>query len=337
MFEFGWPWVFVFLPLPLLVYRLIPTARQQKAAVVVPFYQRLMTAVGSGPPVAIGSRPGRLLLAVIWLLLVTAAARPQWAGDVVALNTSGRDLLLAVDISNSMEQQDMVIDNQRVTRLLAVKNVVGNFIIRREGDRLGLVLFGSNAYLQAPLTFDRETVARFLEEAQLGFAGPQTAIGDAIGLAAKRLRQLQSNNRNSQVLVLLTDGANTAGEVDPLRAATLAKQVGVKIYTIGIGADEMTVRGFFGPRRVNPSAQLDEKTLINIAETTGGRYFRARETRQLEEIYQELDRLEPVDQEQQWLRPIRSLFMWPLGMALLLGLLPWVRYFSPLVPAKPGQ
>ena len=335
MLEFAWPWTFLLLPLPLLVYRYLKPVKMEKAAVVLPFYQQLNTAAGTEPFTGAQSRPGLLLLLTcIWLLLLTATARPQWVGDAVALPASGRDLLLAVDISNSMSQQDMVIDNQSSTRLLAVKKVLSEFIARREGDRLGLVLFGSNAYLQAPLTFDRRTIAQFLAEAQLGFAGPKTAIGDAIGLSVKRLRQLPADNGNSQVLVLLTDGANTAGEVEPLQAAELAREVGVKIYTVGIGADAITVRGLFGPRRINPSAQLDEDTLRAIADTTGGRYFRARETRELAAIYQALDTLEPVDHEQQWLRPVRSLFMWPLGMALLLSFIPCCNYLIGSVKAR---
>jgi Ca-activated chloride channel family protein len=266
-----------------------------------------------------------ILLFLIWLLLIVAAARPQWVGDPIALSTSGRDLLIAVDISDSMEQTDMILNGENISRLQAVKQVVTDFIERRKGDRIGLVLFGTHAYLQTPLTFDTETVAKFLDEAQLGFAGPKTAIGDAIGLSVKRLKELNNDNR---VLILLTDGANTSGEVEPLQAAVLAKQTGIKTYTIGIGADEMIIRSFFGPRRINPSAQLDEKTLINIAEATGGRYFRARETEQLEIIYQELDQLEPISQDQEWLRPTQSLFVWPLLSAIVLSFVLILQHIS---------
>ncbi|MGH8552097.1 MAG: VWA domain-containing protein, partial [Methylococcales bacterium] len=181
-----------------------------------------------------------------------------------------------------------------------------------------LILFGDQAYLQAPLTFDRATVAAFLDEAVIGLAGEKTAIGDAIGLAVKRLRKNPSDQR---VLVLITDGANTAGLVSPLKAAELAAREGLKIYTIGIGADEMIIRDFFGARRVNPSADLDEKTLTQIAEKTGARYFRARDTRELEKIYALLDRLEPVEKEKQYYRPKTTLFHWPLGLAVILAFL----------------
>lgn len=317
MFEFAWPWVFVFLPLPLLFHWLIPANKRQKSAVYVPFYQQLSQG-GSVSTKKSGSQKRWLflLMLLIWILIVAAAARPQWVGNAIALDMEGRDLLVAVDISESMQQQDMLRNNSAISRIDAVKDVVSDFIERRRGDRIGLVLFGTNAYLQAPLTFDTETVATFLQEAQLGFAGPQTAIGDAIGLSVKRLEELPDAEINDQVIILLTDGANTAGEVDPLQAAALAKQTDIKIYTIGIGADEMIVNGFFGPRRINPSAQLDERTLTSIAQTTGGRYFRARQTQELDAIYAELDNLEPIDHDQEWFRPTQVLFYWLLLVAL---------------------
>ncbi len=317
MFHFAWPWVFLLLPLPLFIYLFAKPMSRQKNAVIVPFYQQLSSLKNIG---AINTShhflSNTLLLITIWLLLLTALAKPQLAGEPVATPSSGRDLLIAVDISDSMDQQDMIIKGKPTTRLEMVKYVLQDFIERRQGDRIGLVLFGSNAYLQAPLTFDTKTVAQFLMEAQLGFAGPKTAIGEAIGLSIKRLQELKASKE--RVIILLTDGANTSGEIEPLQAATLAKQTDVKIYTIGIGADELLIKGFFGQRRVNPSIQLDEKSLVSIATETGGKYFRARETESLEEIYKELDILEPIVQEQQWLRPTRALYMWPLAIALLL-------------------
>jgi Ca-activated chloride channel family protein len=194
--------------------------------------------------------------------------------------------------------------------------VAGDFINRRAGDRLGLILFGTQAYLQTPLTFDRKTVMTLLDESAIGLAGDNTAIGDAIGLAVKRLKNQQVNSR---VLILLTDGANTAGEVSPLKAAELAAENQLKIYTIGIGADEMLVRSFFGAQKVNPSQDLDEKTLTAIAEKTGGVYFRARNTDELNKIYQLLDQLEPVEKDKQYFRPRSELYYWPLTGALLLA------------------
>jgi Ca-activated chloride channel family protein len=209
--------------------------------------------------------------------------------------------------------------------------VAGDFIDRRVGDRLGLVLFGRQAYLQTPLTFDRETVKTLLYESVIGLAGKETAIGDAIGLAVKRLREVKSQESaersaektnkqlSDKILILLTDGANTAGEVEPVKAAQMAAELGLKIYTIGIGADEMLVRSFFGMRKVNPSTDLDEDSLKKIAQVTGGKYFRARDTQELEKIYQLLDELEPITKETQYFRPTSALFMWPLGLALALA------------------
>ncbi len=269
-----------------------------------------------------------LLLAILcWLLLVLACGRPQWLGEAVELPRSGRDLLLAVDLSGSMQTEDFRIGRRSVDRLTALKVVAEDFIEQRLGDRLGLILFGEQAYVQTPLTLDRQTVKRLLDEAVIGLAGDKTAIGDAIGLAVKRFKPDQERQR---VLILLTDGANTAGRVPPLKAAELAAERGLKIYTIGIGAEAMEVRSFFFSQTLNPSADLDEKTLTAIAEKTGGRYFRARDTEQLAEIYALLDRLEPVEREKDLFRPVTELYVWPLGLALACSLLPLLEPALPL-------
>ena len=231
---------------------------------------------------------------------------------------SGRDLMLLVDISPSMDERDMVIQGRSINRLQAVKRVLDQFIDRREGDRLGLVLFGTQPYVQAPLTFDRETVRTLLLEAGLGMAGRATAIGDAVGLAVKRLRDRPQEQR---VAILLTDGANTAGEVSPDKATEIAAAAGVRLYTIGIGADSMIQRGLLGSRRVNPSRDLDEALLTRMAEQTGGRYFRARSLPELEMIYDSIDQLEPIEQEGQFYRPVTELYVWPAGTAVALWLL----------------
>jgi Ca-activated chloride channel family protein len=201
---------------------------------------------------------------------------------------------------------------------VVVKHVAGDFLQRRRGDRVGLVLFGSRAYLQTPLTFDTETTATLLDESEIGLAGRETAIGDAIGLAVKRLREDSTSER---VLILLTDGANTSGEVQPLQAAEFAAREGLTIYTVGVGADEMMVQDFFGSRVVNPSADLDEDTLRAIAERTGGVYFRARDAQDLAEIYEILDELEPVESDVEAVRPVDELFYWPMSMAYFLALI----------------
>lgn len=313
--EFAWPWLFAALPLPLLAWLLPRAPRTEPATLRFPFYAALRDNLQAHS----GRRSRlRLILATLaWLLLVLAAARPQLIGESVHLPVSGRSLMLAVDISGSMQNEDMSIRSQQVSRLTAVKIVAGDFIGQRKGDRIGLILFGDEAYLQAPLTFDRRTVRTLLDEAQIGLAGKQTAIGDAIGLAIKRLRKEPASNR---VLILLTDGANTAGNVDPLKAADLAAREGVRIYTIGIGSGEMLVQTPFGPRRV-ASGDLDEGSLKAIAEKTGGRYFRARDTGQLAQIYNLLDRIEPVSKDEQTWLPVDELYAWPLGAALLLSVL----------------
>lgn len=318
---FAWPWLLICLPLPLFVYWWCKPVQRQEAALKVPFYQQLMSISGTSHEKA-PARPQRLsplvLLSLAWFCLVLAACKPQWLGDPVQLPNNGRDLMLAVDISGSMDETDLSQAGEPASRLMVVKEVLDNFIERRKGDRIGLILFGSQAFLQAPLTFDRNTVATLLQESQIGFAGENTALGDAIGLAVKRLRQRPENSR---LLVLLTDGANTAGEITPLKAAELAQQQQIKIHTIGVGATEMLVPGFFGSRRINPSADLDEATLTKIAEQTGGQYFRATDTEQLQQIYALLDQLEPIDQDEQNYLPVYSLYHWPLGMAFLLSLL----------------
>ena len=242
-----------------------------------------------------------------------ALARPTYYGDPVDIELSGRDLMMAIDISPSMKEQDLSLNNQSVSRLEVVKQVVSDFIKERRGDRVGLILFGSQPYIQAPLTFDTETVDTLLKEAYLGMAGQATAIGDAIALGVKRLR---NRPENSRVLILMSDGANTAGEIPPEKAAQLAAQENIKIYTIGIGADEMLKRSLFITQRVNPSADLDEKMLTNIADATQGQYFRARDTEALKEIYDRINELEPIEQEGKTYRPSKAIYFWFLAAAL---------------------
>ena len=315
MIHFEWPWLLLALPLPLIV-RWLLTARMtvEQAALKVPFLEDFSGAETKS--VSQNQKWPLLLASIAWILLVIACTRPQWLGDPIEQAVSGRDLMLAVDLSGSMEVEDFIINKRPVDRLTAIKYVASDFINRRVGDRLGLILFGSQAYLQTPLTFDRKTVMTLLEESAIGLAGDNTAIGDAIGLAIKRLKNQPADSR---VLILLTDGANTAGEVSPLKAAELAAANKLKIYTIGVGADEMVVRSFFGSRKVNPSTDLDENTLVKIAESTGGRYFRARNTDELNNIYMLLDKLEPIEKDKQFFRPRTDLFYWPLTLALTLS------------------
>lgn len=335
MIEFVWPWVFAALPLPWLVNLLLPRAGARDAALYVPFFRVLSRL--DATTVRTGARNFLLALfaTVAWIGLVTAAAQPQWIGAPIELPTTGRDLMLVVDISGSMEAQDMQLGGQGANRLQVVKAVVGDFVTRRTGDRLGLILFAARAYTQAPLTFDRKTVETLLYEAQIGIIEENaTAIGDGIGLGVKHLRERPEASR---VLIMLTDGVNNAGEVTPLQAGELAAREGIKVYTIGIGAESGTSSSLFGPRTVNPSADLDEDTLTQIAESTGGQFFRARDRDELERIYGILDELEPVDQKAETFRPTQALFFWPLGLALALSFLIalWRMPWAQLAGSKP--
>ncbi|MGL5360862.1 MAG: vWA domain-containing protein, partial [Shewanella sp.] len=256
---------------------------------------------------------------LMWGLLVLAIARPQWLGDPIELPSQGRDLMMAVDLSGSMQIEDMVVNGKTVDRFTLIQHVVSDFIQRRKGDRIGLILFADHAYLQAPLTQDRRSVAQFLKEAQIGLVGKQTAIGEAIALAVKRFDKMDESNR---VLILLTDGSNNAGNIEPEQAAQIAANRNVTIYTVGVGADVMERRTLFGRERVNPSMDLDETQLKKIADITHGRYFRARNSQELDKIYQEIDKLEPVSRDQLSYRPQADLFYWPLALALLTSL--WI-------------
>ncbi|AXO62374.1 VWA domain-containing protein [Pseudomonas indoloxydans] len=316
MFEFAWLWVFLLAPLPWLLRLLLPPADSGDAALRVGFLDELQALSGRRARAALPSWRQQAPLALLWFLLLCAAARPQWVGEPLPLPASGRDLLLAVDVSGSMDYADMQWDDEPISRLELVKRLLGDFIEGRRGDRVGLILFGSQAYLQAPLTFDRHTVRTWLDEAMIGIAGKNTAIGDAIGLAVKRLRQRPAQSR---VLVLITDGANNGGEIDPMVAAQLAADEGVRIYAIGIGADPQQ-SGAFGSFGFS-ALDLDETSLRAIADVTGGEYFRARNQAELEQIELTLDRLEPVAQQPTLARPVLALYPWPLALALLGSLL----------------
>jgi len=313
--ELQLPWMLLLLPLPWLV---VLKRKIQASTYVAPHLPLFETAKELGfneaDTVKQTSRWKYLVLLLCWLSLIFAATLPTYVGEQVEIPLSGRDLMLSIDISPSMKEQDMQIKGQSATRLDVVKNVVSKFVEQRSGDRIGLILFGSQPYVQSPLSFDTVTVNTLLQEAYLGMAGQSTAIGDALTLGVKRLRQRPEQSR---VLILLSDGANTAGEIPPEKAAQLAAQENIKIYTIGIGADEMIRRSFFGSQRVNPSADLDEDMLEQIALLTEGQYFRARNTEELSKIYQMINELEPVEQETKSFRPTKSLFYWFVGFSLL--------------------
>ncbi len=318
MWSLAWPWMLLALPLPLVARAMLsPVTESEEAGLKVPSFSGFSILTNRSEAEQLLN--WRVWVAIIaWLLLVLAASRPERIGDELDVPVSGRNLMLAVDLSGSMDAKDFEIQNRRVDRLTATKAVASDFIQRRKGDRIGLILFGERAYLQVPLTLDRETAKILLMEAFIGLAGEKTAIGDAITLAVKRIHD-QGAEADEQVLILLTDGANTAGEIDPVKAAELARQIGLRIYTIGIGAEQMVVPSITGGlRRVNPSADLDEETLTRIADLTGGQYFRAKDTAALQDIYRILDEMEPVAEPEAGFRPVKSLYYWPLGGAFVL-------------------
>jgi Ca-activated chloride channel homolog len=312
MLEFGYPWLAVIIVLPLLLR--IKRRATSEAALTLPQLAKLASTTAQADRSWFSLHS--ILLLLIWLLLVLAATQPRWLGEPITLPQQGRDLMLALDLSGSMEIADMQFQGQSINRLDAVKMVVSDFIQRRQGDRIGLILFADAAYQQTPLTFDLITVKKMLDDSVLRLVGTRTAIGEAIGLAVKRLNTYDSSNK---VLILLSDGANTAGNIQPLEALQLAKAAGVKIHTIGVGAEQMIQQSVFGQRVVNPSQDLDEQLLNRLANDTGGRYFRARDLNELNQIYQLIDQLEPIERDNLTYRPQRSLLHWPLAIALLLS------------------
>jgi Ca-activated chloride channel family protein len=315
MVEFAWPWAFAALPLPLLVWWLAPAYREQRPSIQIPFFARVAEATGQTPQagaVILRRLPLQMIVAVImWGLIVAALARPQWVGEPVTRDISARDMMLAIDISGSMSQPDFqTADKRMLQRLDGVKEVVRAFIARRKGDRIGLILFGTRAYVQAPFTQDLRTIELLLDQTAVAMAGEQTAIGDAIGLAIKAFDASKAEQR---VLVLLTDGNDTASRVPPAHAAEIARRRGLTIHTIGVGNPHAS-----GENRV------DLQTLRDVASATGGSFFRAENGEQLEAIYRGIDALAPVKLQTETWRPKLPLFQWPLGAAVVLGLALWL-------------
>lgn len=318
MFDLAWPAAILLLPLPWALRWFLPPATNRTAALQVAFLPRLQTlqAQGIGHPAA----PDRWRYILIWLLLVFACMRPQWLGEPLPINVSGRDMMIAVDLSGSMEYTDMQLEDIAVDRITLVKTMLTKFISQRQGDRIGLILFGSNAYVQAPLTHDLNSVRVWLEETFIGLAGRQTAIGDAIGLAVKRLTDEPAESR---VLILITDGANNAGQLNPLQAARLAATERIRIFTIGVGAASIAQSALSGALALDrdPSVELDEGALTDIALATDGEYFRARDADSFQQIYQRIEQLEPALRDGRPQRRTLPLYPWPLALGLLLSLL----------------
>ncbi|MFG1297096.1 vWA domain-containing protein [Xanthobacter variabilis] len=315
MIEFAWPWAFLALPLPIFAWWLLPPYREQRASVQIPFFAKVAEATGQTPQkgaVLVRRLALQMIVAsLMWVHIIIALAQPQRVGEPIRHDISARDMMLAIDISGSMDQVDFqTADKKMIQRLAGVKQVVNAFIARRKGDRIGLILFGTKAYIQCPFTQDLATIQALLNQTEVGMAGQQTAIGDAIGLSIKAF---EASKAQQKMLILLTDGNDTASRVPPAHAAQIAREHGLVIYTIGVGDPDAT-----GENRV------DFQTLQAVAAATGGQFFRAENGADLERIYADIDRLAPVKLQTQTWRPKLPLYQWPLGAAALLGIGAWL-------------
>lgn len=311
MIEFSYPLAFLLLIAPLIIYRFIPIYREAKTSVQVPFFERIKTVTGQKPThAAVESKRRKLqwiLVCISYAALVTAIAKPMWVGEPIEQKKSARELMVALDLSNSMTEKDFVNkDGENVDRLTIAKQVLTDFSSQRLNDRLGLILFADAAYVQAPFTEDIDTWQSLLNDVELGYAGFQTAFGDAIGLAIKVFEQEQSKQR---VLILLTDGDDTSSKMPPIKAAKIAAQYGVKIYTIAIG--DPSTEGRY---------KMDIDTLVTVAEVTGGQSFHAMDSDELETAYNVINDLEKQDFEIQTHRPRQTLHHIAFSISLITNL-----------------
>lgn len=324
MFTFAHFWVLLLLPLPWLAGRFFKAHRENRRAVYVPFMQKLAelsgNKPGSGAVVIKPVRIQRWLNPLIWVLTLTALARPQWIEEPVVKELPMRDLLLAVDLSGSMEEEDFVNDNgQRITRLAAVKEVLGKFLEERDGDRVGLIFFGTAPFVQAPFTDDLGVIQELLNEAEVRMAGPQTMLGDAVGLA---IHVFENSELDERVVILLTDGNDTGSSMPPIEAAKVAADRGITLHVVAMG----------DPATIGEPA-IDEVTLRQMAETTGGRYFHGTDRVELEGIYEEINRLETRLVETLGYRPRKDLFIWPIGTLLLI----WMSFHVVMLVRERGS
>lgn len=311
MISLGLPWALMILPLPLLVWRLVPPHRERVQALRFPFFRRIVDTAGTEPgPGAVVLRRTRLQMSaaiIAWCLIVLATAQPERVGEPVEITRAARDVVLAIDISGSMDARDFAgPDDAPQQRLAAVRDVVRSFVEGREGDRMALIVFGSRAYVQAPLTEDLGTIVDLLDRTEVGMAGPHTALGDAIGLA---IRTFESSDIDQRLMILLSDGTDTASRMSPVNAAEIADGQGVEIYTIGVGDPDAT-----GEDRV------DLATLQDIAARTDGEYFFASDQDALTHVYARIDELAPREVETLSYRPRQPLAWIPLALAALVGL-----------------
>lgn len=315
MFELANPWVLLLIPLPILIRLVLPTINAPlSAALKVPFFKDMLTITDSKKHY-FTAKNHLVPLLLIWVLILLALANPRWIGEPQTLTRDGHNIMLVLDLSPSMAMNDMTWQNKHATRLALVKHAANQFVENRPNDNIGLIVFGERAYLQTPLTYDHHNVLQRLEESTAGLAGKSTSIGDALGLAVKHLENVTNKGRT---IILLTDGANNSGVLAPLKAAELARSDNIKIYTIGLGAetDTSSFNGLF--LSMNGSAELDEATLTEIAKLTGARYFRATDMKSLQAIYQAINQMETISQDQATVRPQVDYYRWPLGLSWLL-------------------
>jgi Ca-activated chloride channel family protein len=310
MITLAFPWALLLLPLPILLWLLFPPHRERVPALRFPFFRRIVETAGSKPGegAVILSRTRLQMGAAIlvWVLMVLALARPERLGDPVEMNKSARDVILAIDISGSMDAKDFnAPDGTKKQRLEGVRGVVDNFIAGREGDRVALIVFGSKAYVQAPLTEDLQTISELLNQTEVGMAGPHTALGDAIGLS---IRTFEASDIEQRLLILLSDGTDTASRMSPVTAAEIANDRDIEIYTIGVGDPNAS-----GEDRVDPA------TLQDIASRTGGQYFFAEDEQGLQQVYDRIDQLAPRQVETLSYRPRQALAFLSLAAAGVIG------------------
>lgn len=324
--HFEWPWMIVLLLVPLLVRLLLPAAQRQNKPPVIrfPHLDILRAAFGGfSPAQKTANRLFTVLALLFWVLLTLALMRPQIVDQMSEVEHQGYDIILAVDLSGSMRALDFATEDNMVNRLDVAKDVVADFVLDRRHDRNGLVLFGDYAYQYAPLTPDTQAIAKMLKDTVTSMAGDGTAIGDAIGLSVKALR---ARPEGSRIVILLTDGEDTASSIPPPQAAKLAQDYGIKIHTIGIGSNGLVPYPDQYGRIVMADMRLDEKLLQQIADTTGGTYYRVTDPQALKKVYDEINHLEKSKSETRRYLIRTPLYRYPLGMALacllLMALIP---------------
>lgn len=315
MIQLTYPWILIALPFPWLIWRFLKPYKTQSTSVRIPFFSRLVNAAGARPEAGATVLKKNTIQIVagtcVWCLLLLAATKPVYVGDPIEKELAARDVMLAVDISGSMETSDLATaEGRTIERLAAVKEVLRKFIADREEDRIGLIVFGSRAYVQVPFTQDLSAAKELLNSIRVGMAGPQTALGDAVGLA---IRTFERSDVEQRMLIILTDGSDTASKMTPLNAAAIAAQKDVRIFTIGIG---------------NPDAEGEERVdfdvLQEMAKEASGKFFTPDDQESLLRVYQEIDEAVPRETKALSYRPERSLIHWPAGTACVVILLTYL-------------